>query len=64
MREGENVFVWLASFADEAAYAAYQARLKSDRKWTESLAPALQSWLAKPPVVLELTPTTRSRLRH
>jgi hypothetical protein len=64
VRQGENVFVWIASFADEAAYAAYQARLQRDRKWTESLLPALQSWLAKPPQVLELTPTRRSRLRH
>ena len=64
VREGEHVFVWLASFADDAAYAAHRARLSSDRRWTEAVAPALRSWLAKPAEVLELSPTPRSRLRH
>jgi hypothetical protein len=27
VREGENVFVWFASFADEAAYSSYHAAL-------------------------------------
>jgi hypothetical protein len=64
VRQGENVFVWLASFADEAGYAAHQARLMDDRRWSGSLAPALASWLSKPPEVLELVPTRRSSLRH
>jgi quinol monooxygenase YgiN len=64
VREGENVFVWIASFADAAAYAAHRARLSNDRRWTGGLVPALESWLSKPPEVLELTPTPRSLLRH
>jgi quinol monooxygenase YgiN len=62
VRQGENVFVWLASFADEAAYAAHRTRLREDPRWT-TLLPALESWLAKPPEVVELQPTRRSLLR-
>ena len=64
VREGENVFVWLASFADDAAYADHQARLGRDPRWRGALVPALESWLSKPAEVLELTPTRRSLLRH
>jgi hypothetical protein len=64
VRQGENVFVWLASFADEAAYAAFRARLDDDARWPSGLLPALTSWLSGPPQVLELVPTRRSLLRH
>jgi hypothetical protein len=64
VRQGENVFVWLASFPDEAAHAAFQARLNHDERWTSGLLPALTSWLSRPPEVLELAPTRRSLLRH
>lgn len=64
VREGENVFVWVASFADDAAYAAHRARLHHDRRWNAALLPALESWLSKPAEILELTPTRRSWLRH
>jgi NIPSNAP len=64
VREGEHVFIWLASFADDAAYAAYQTALAQSRAWITSLVPALQSWLSKPEEVLELAPTRRSLLRH
>lgn len=64
VREGEHVFVWSASFADEAAYAAYQTALAGSEEWNASLAPALREWLAKPEEVLELAPTRRSLLRH
>jgi hypothetical protein len=64
VREGEHVFVWFASFADEEAYAVYQAVLPASQAWNASLLPALQRWLAKPEEVLELAPTRRSLLRH
>jgi len=64
VRTGENVFVWLASFADEAAYAAYRTRLAADNVWTQSVAPRLEKELSKKEEVLELMPTRRSLLRH
>lgn len=64
VREGENVFVSVTSFADSGAYAAHRDRLSNDRRWTGGLLPALESWLAKPVEVLELTPARRSLLRH
>jgi hypothetical protein len=64
VREGEHVFVWLASFADIDSYAAYQSALAQDQVWATELAPALQAWQSKPAEVLELTPCRRSLLRH
>lgn len=64
VRTGENVFVWLASFADEEAYSAYQKSCRINPQWSTVLVPALMGWLAKPPEVLELMPTRCSRLRH
>jgi hypothetical protein len=64
VREGEDVFVWLASFADRPALEAHRAALASDPAWTGSLAPALRAHLAGPEQVLELEPTRRSLLRH
>ncbi len=64
VREGEHVFIWLASFAGDAAYAAYQTALAQSQAWIKSLVPALQSWLSKPEEVLELAPSRRSLLRH
>jgi len=64
VREGEHVFVWFASFADEEAYAAYQMVLTASQAWHTSLLPALQGWLSRPEEVLELAPTRRSLLGH
>jgi len=64
VREGEHVFVWFASFADEEAYAAYQMALAESSAWTTSFIQALQGWLSRPEEVLELIPTRRSLLRH
>ena len=64
VREGEHVFIWLASFADDAAYEAYQTALAQSQAWIKSLVPALHNWLSKPEEVLELAPTRRSLLRH
>lgn len=64
LREGEHVFVWFASFADDEAYAAYQMALAESSAWATSLVPALQGWQARPEEVLELVPTRRSLVRH
>lgn len=63
VREGEHVFVWFASFADEAAYTAYRSTLTQSQEWSASLASDLQERLSRPEVVLELLPTRRSLLR-
>jgi hypothetical protein len=64
VRTGENVFVWLASFADEAAYATYRTRLAGNKAWKQSVGPSLEKQLSKSEDVLELVPTRRSLLRH
>jgi hypothetical protein len=64
VREGENVFVWFASFADEAAYSSYHAALAQNQEWITSIVPALQMWGASFEETLELLPTRRSLLRH
>jgi hypothetical protein len=48
VREGENVFVWFASFADHGAYAAFRSSSRVSSNSEE---------------VLELAPTSRSLLR-
>jgi NIPSNAP len=64
VREGEHVFVWFASFADEAAYMSYQTALAQNLSWNTAVASTLLGWLAKPEEVLELSPCRRSLLRH
>ncbi|MGZ6392075.1 MAG: NIPSNAP family protein [Ktedonobacterales bacterium] len=64
VREGENVFVWLSSFASEDAYGAYQSALTNSQRWAETLPTRLRGWLSQPEEVLELTPSRRSLLRH
>lgn len=63
VREGENAFVWIARFADRAAYDRYQARLADDPRWRGELFAALHKQLARYPEVMMLEPTPRS-LRH
>jgi hypothetical protein len=64
VREGENVFVWFASFADETVYRSYRSALTHSQEWSASIVPALQVWEASQEEVLELLPTRRSLLRH
>ena len=64
VREGENVFVWFASFANEAAYGSYQSALTQNQEWITSMVPALQMWGASLEETLELLPTRRSLLRY
>jgi hypothetical protein len=64
VREGENVFVWFASFADETVYKSYHSVLTQSQEWITSIVPALQMWGASLEEALELLPTRRSLLRH
>jgi len=61
VREGEHVFVWLAHFADRAAYDRHVAALAASARWRE-IAPALERRFSAPPQVLLLSPTSRSLL--
>lgn len=63
VRTGEHVFVTFAHFADEAALAAFDARLATSPRWTEWLLPALAGRLKSEPERLVLAPTARSLLR-
>jgi hypothetical protein len=63
IRVGEHIYVWVAQFKDNEAYAAYQMHLESDRGWSHKLWPAARDLLQREPEVLRLTPTPRSRLR-
>ena len=62
VREGENVFLWIATFATADDYAKSLARLELSRRWRETLAPELTRRLKSPPQVLRLTPAPRSLL--
>lgn len=57
VRQGETVFVWLASFQDGKAYDA----VVSTSEWRQA-AQALSRRLKAPPEVLRLAPTPRSLL--
>jgi NIPSNAP len=63
VREGEEVFVWLARFPDEAAYARHLAQLERTPRWREGLERDLRERLERAPLVSRLAPTARSMLR-
>nr|WP_192246307.1 NIPSNAP family protein [Mesorhizobium silamurunense] len=56
VRAGENVFIGVTGFDDEAAYARYSAALAASHETT-------QADRTKPAETLRLTPTARSLLR-
>jgi hypothetical protein len=62
VREGETVFVWFASFADEQAYANYLKALSRSKLWSEEVFPSLDKQLWRPMEISRLTPTARSQL--
>ena len=62
VREGENIFLWIATFATPDDYTNRLARLEQSRSWRETLAPELKRRLKSPPQVLRLTPAPRSLL--
>ena len=61
VREGENVFVWFARFANARAHGQWFERLAADADWTERIEPAWRSHLQGAVQTLRLAPTTRSR---
>lgn len=63
VRESDNVFVWFASFASEAAYERHQRALQSDSRWRDRIAPYLEDATIRDPEILLLTPTARSLIR-
>jgi hypothetical protein len=64
VREGENAFVWLATYADVAEHDRVVSALAADREWTSEIQPALERMLTSPLEVWRLVPTARShRLR-
>ena len=63
VRAGENVFVWLATFQDSAAYENYVAALQKSEQWRGEVSGDLARYLARAPEVLKLSPTARSQFR-
>ena len=62
VREGENVFVWLARFNDAAAYERHIAALTQSPPWRDEISKELKRRLKRAPEILKLSPTTRSLL--
>ena len=63
VRESENVFVWLSTFLDLAAYENYLAALSRSEEWRSEVSTPLTRFLERAPEVLRLSPTARSQLR-
>ena len=63
VREGEQVFVWVARFDDVAALDRHLAALLASPAWREAIAAAMPDELTQPPELLRLAPTARSELR-
>lgn len=63
VREGENVFAWVAAFGDQDAHLEHIRLLGRSTRWTHDLLPLLTKHLARGPEQLHLAPTGRSLLR-
>jgi hypothetical protein len=63
VREGENVFVWLAAYPDAQSQAAAVRTLESLPRWRDHVAPALRARTKRAPETLLLSPTSRSLVR-
>jgi NIPSNAP len=63
IREGENLFVWVARYADAADYQRHLAAFERQPGWRNHAAAKLAAQLASPPEILKLQPTARSLLR-
>jgi quinol monooxygenase YgiN len=62
VRDKDFVFVWFATFADDAQRAAHFERLQESPRW-RALQQDLQRWFKQPAESLRLEPTARSLLR-
>ena len=63
VREGETVFLWVASFADTDAHRAFSDRLAVCAAWSARVFPKLDAYLWRPLETVRLSPTARSRHR-
>jgi hypothetical protein len=63
VREGEQVLVWVGTFADRQRGETALRALHASPRWRDAIAPELQRRLKAAPQVLRLEPTARSRLR-
>jgi len=62
VRQGENVFVWLARFGDPATYERHIAALTQFPRWGDEISKDLARRLKRAPEIFKLTTTTRSLL--
>jgi hypothetical protein len=62
VREGENVFVWLAHFNDPVAYERHIGALTHSPSWRDEISKELARLLKRESEILKLSPTTRSLL--
>jgi hypothetical protein len=62
VREGEKVFVWFCTFANDASYEHYRRTLAQSPEW-RALVGKLSLWTHQPIEMLKLEPTARSRLQ-
>ena len=62
VREGENVFAWLARFNDPAAYERHIAAVTQSSPWRDENSKQLARRFKRAPEILKLSPTTRSLL--
>lgn len=63
LREGENVFVSFAGFANIEAYHGHMTALGRNSLWRGQIYPTLVQYLRSRPQILRLAPTSRSQLR-
>ena len=63
VREGANVFAWVAAFGDQDAHREHVRLLGRSTRWTHDLLPLVTKHLARGPEQLHLAPTRRSLLR-
>lgn len=64
VRDGEDVFVWVARYDSRQAYDDHLVRLAAEPRWSGELFAALYKQLARWPETLMLEPTARSLLGH
>jgi hypothetical protein len=64
VREGEDLFLWIARFDSRQAYDSYLEQLAGDAIWSGELFGALHKQIAGFPETLMLAPTARSLLGH
>lgn len=60
IREGETVFIWFTSFADEQAYDRYTDKLGKSATWIDEVFPLLDGQVWRKMEAARLKPTARS----